>query len=84
MQEVLFHLGKLGYHDVWVEAGGTFFSALHLAGLVNRTYLYLVPSLLGSAASDVYQDALMFGRAHTVTWQAMGDNMMAIFEWQGD
>ncbi|MDF1928811.1 dihydrofolate reductase family protein [Legionella pneumophila] len=47
LEAIITHLGQLGYHDVWVEAGGAIFSALHSKGLVHRTYLYLVPGSLG-------------------------------------
>jgi diaminohydroxyphosphoribosylaminopyrimidine deaminase/5-amino-6-(5-phosphoribosylamino)uracil reductase len=43
LHAILKRLGQLGYHDVWVEAGGELFSALHRAHLVQRTCLYLVP-----------------------------------------
>ncbi len=82
LSAVIHHLGHLGYHDVWVEAGGGLFSALHEAGLVNRTYVYLAPKILGHAATPAYQDINIFNAPSVVTWQAMGDNMIACFDWQ--
>ncbi len=41
------HLGTLGYHDVWVEAGGILFNALHKLKLVNQTFIYIAPFNLG-------------------------------------
>lgn len=79
---VLRHLGELGYHDVWVEAGGGVFSALHQEGLVHRTYLYLVPSCLEHNAISAYQQSGLFDRQHTVSWHAMGDNMILCVDWQ--
>lgn len=79
---VLTHLGGLGFHDLWVEAGATLFSTLHLQGLVHRTYLYIVPKLLGNNALAAYQHSALFDRAHTVTWQEMGDNLIACLDWQ--
>lgn len=84
LDAVIHHLGCLGYHDVWVEAGAALFNALHEAGLVNRTYVYLVPEVLGQTAMPAYQNTDMFHHANTVTWQAMGDNMIARFDWQGN
>ncbi|MFI4919129.1 MAG: bifunctional diaminohydroxyphosphoribosylaminopyrimidine deaminase/5-amino-6-(5-phosphoribosylamino)uracil reductase RibD [Legionellales bacterium] len=81
---VISHLGTLGYHDVWVEAGGSIFTALHLEGLVHRTYLYIVPTNLGQNAISAYQQPGLFDRAHTVSWQAMGDNMIACLDWLED
>ncbi|WP_133137354.1 bifunctional diaminohydroxyphosphoribosylaminopyrimidine deaminase/5-amino-6-(5-phosphoribosylamino)uracil reductase RibD [Legionella rowbothamii] len=79
---VIQHLGELGYHDVWVEAGGAIFSALHHEGLVHRTYLYLVPTILEPNAISAYQQKEIFNRPHTVSWKAMGDNMIACIDWQ--
>lgn len=84
LSAVFAHLGSLGFHDVWVEAGGTLFSALHKQGLVHRTYLYLVPRNLGPDALSAYHQQGLLDRPHTITWQAMGDNMIACFDWQED
>lgn len=81
---VLSHLGESGYHDVWVEAGGAVFSALHREGLVHRTYLYLVPDSLGERAISAYQQHGLFERRHTISWHEMGDNMVACLDWQED
>ncbi len=84
LEAVIHHLGQQGYHDVWVEAGGTLFTALHLAGLVNRTYIYIVPTVLGDTAVTAYHHAEMFKKACKVTWKAMGDNMIASLAWAAD
>ena len=78
---VLQHLGHLGFHDVWVEAGGVLFNALHQARLVNKTYIYIAPMILGDSAVSAYTQRTIFNRDYTLTWQAMGDNMIAAFEW---
>jgi diaminohydroxyphosphoribosylaminopyrimidine deaminase/5-amino-6-(5-phosphoribosylamino)uracil reductase len=82
LELIITDLGRLGYHDVWVEAGGAVFSALHNAGLVNKTYLYLVPISLGPQAVSGYHHNGIFQRPHTITWHSMGDNMLACFDWQ--
>ncbi|AHE66990.1 bifunctional diaminohydroxyphosphoribosylaminopyrimidine deaminase/5-amino-6-(5-phosphoribosylamino)uracil reductase RibD [Legionella oakridgensis] len=82
LMAVIKHLGEIGYHDVWVEAGGRLFSALHRLGLVQRSYIYIVPSLLGESATTGYPNEDIFTRAKTVTWQPMGDNMIVSLEWQ--
>ena len=84
LEAVICHLGQLGYHDVWVEAGGTVFSALHLARLVNRTYIYIVPTVLGESATSAYHHADIFNQRCLVTWQPMGDNMIASLNWKMD
>ena len=84
LHAVIQHLGSLGYHDVWVEAGGTLFNALHEARLVNRTYLYIVPMVLGDAAVSAYRWANIFNSLHQVAWHPMGDNMIASLVWSVD
>ncbi|MDP3705141.1 MAG: bifunctional diaminohydroxyphosphoribosylaminopyrimidine deaminase/5-amino-6-(5-phosphoribosylamino)uracil reductase RibD [Legionellaceae bacterium] len=78
---IVCHLGSLGYHDVWVEAGGELFSALHQAGLVNRTYIYLVPMTLGDAGTTAYRYGDVLKNPRAVSWQAMDDNMIAVLDW---
>ena len=82
LSAIIHHLGSLGYHDVWVEAGSELFNALHTAGLVNRTYVYLAPQLLGEEAIAAWKNTTIFNRPYSITWQAMGDNMIAQFDWQ--
>lgn len=84
LNAIIKHLGGLGYHDVWVEAGSELFNALHEANLVSQTYIYLVPKVLGETAVAAYANTDIFKRAHTMTWQAMDDNMIARFDWQED
>ncbi|MGC1182705.1 bifunctional diaminohydroxyphosphoribosylaminopyrimidine deaminase/5-amino-6-(5-phosphoribosylamino)uracil reductase RibD [Legionella sp.] len=79
---VIRHLGKLGYHDVWVEAGGAIFSTLHKERLVQRTYVYLVPTCLEHDAISAYQQSGLFDYPHTVSWHGMGDNIIIEIDWQ--
>ncbi len=81
LDAVIRHLGSLGYHDVWVEAGGILFTALHQARLVNKTYVYITPNVLGKEAISAYQHADIFNQASNITWQAMGNNVIASFDW---
>lgn len=77
-------LGKLGFHDVWVEAGGILFSALHHQGLVQKTYLYIVPDILGDNAISGFHGNDIFKRQHTISWLSKENNMIACLEWQED
>lgn len=76
------HLGGLGFHDVWVEAGGTLFTALHQEGLVQTTYLYIAPVVLGSHAINGYLSPSQFNRPFKILWQIMADNVIACIQWQ--
>lgn len=79
---VVSQLGQTGYHDVWVEAGGRLFSALHEQGLVQRTWLYIVPKTLGPDAVDAWHGDSYFNRQHIISWHAKADNMVACVDWQ--
>jgi diaminohydroxyphosphoribosylaminopyrimidine deaminase / 5-amino-6-(5-phosphoribosylamino)uracil reductase len=82
LSAIINHLGSLGYHDVWVEAGGTLFSALHRENLVQRTYFYIVPTLLGTQATSAFKSELIFTKKPRVTWQIKADNVIACLDWQ--
>lgn len=79
---VIRYLGQLGYHDVWVEAGRVFFSALHQENHVQRTYLYIAPCLLGTEAISAFTDADVFKNKSRISWQIKGDNVIACLDWQ--
>lgn len=79
---IIQHVGGLGYHDVWVEGGGLLFSALHKARLVNKTYIYISPVVLGDDAVSAYHEANIFHQARNLSWQSMGDNMLASLDWE--
>ena len=79
--DILQDLGRIGYHDVWVEAGSQLFNALHREQLVQETRLYLVPNTLGDKALSLYHDANVLADAKKITWQAMSDNLCVILDW---
>lgn len=81
LEAVISHLGSLGFHDVWVEAGGTLFTALHKQGLVQRTWLYLAPKVLGPEAVSAYQAGNLFDKPHKISWHPMGDNLAVCIDW---
>ncbi len=83
LQTVMVHLGVLGFHQAWVEAGGRFFSALHQEHLVDKTYIYITPSYLGESGVLAYQNTL-FDRKHQVSWQIMENNVILCLDWLGD
>lgn len=82
LASVVSQLGSLGYHDVWVEAGGLLFSALHRENLVQRTYLYLVPDILGSNTTPAFQGDAIFTNKRKISWQIKADNVIACLDWQ--
>lgn len=81
LHSVITFLGQQGYHDVFVEAGGQLFSALHAAKLVNRTYIYIAPKILGSPASTAYHQDFFQGVDCAISWQIANDNVIACINW---
>lgn len=81
---IIAHLGQLGYHDVWVEVGAKLFAALHQASLVNRSFIYLVPKVLGENALSGYDGQQIFKRRHQATWQSQEDNSILCLDWLED
>ena len=81
LEAIICHLGAMGYHDVWVEAGGRLFTVLHTAGLVNRTYIYIAPTILGNEATSLYHDISIFNNPHKLMWRKMDDNMILCIDW---
>lgn len=84
LKAILNHLGGMGYHDVWIEAGGRLFSAFHAQRLVHRTYLYLVPAVLGEGTTTGFHGKGLFNAPKTITWQIKSDNVIACLDWQHD
>lgn len=84
LRSIINHLGNIGYHDLWVEAGGSLFSALHRENLVQRTYLYIVPEILGEATPAFQGEAAIFTRKPLISWQVKADNAIACLDWQED
>lgn len=82
LQGVMQILGNLGYHHVWLEAGSRFFGAMHQARLVQRTYIYLAPIILGLDAVTAYGDIDILNGAKQVTWCPMDDNMRVTLDWE--
>lgn len=80
--QVISHLGDLGFHDVWVEAGGKLATSLLNSNLVNRMYVYVCGQWLGQNGVDAYvsSNALTVDDYQQLTWQQMGHDMLAQFE----
>jgi len=81
LKTILEDLGRIGYHDVWVEAGAALFNRLHQEYLVQRTYLYLVPKILGTQAISLYAEDNFLAKAKHIAWEAMGDNLKVTLDW---
>lgn len=83
LAELITALGALGYHDVWVEAGARLFSSLHQADLVDRTYIYIAPKILGDRAINAYTEPFLTQQTTArISWSIMADNAMLQLDWR--
>ncbi|KTC65810.1 riboflavin biosynthesis protein RibD (plasmid) [Legionella adelaidensis] len=82
LSAILHHLGHLGFHDVWVEAGAKLFNSLHEQQLVQQTYIYIAPTIVGTKGYSLYEDNNFFTRPHKVEWLKKGNNVIASLTWE--
>lgn len=83
LSEIIDKLGELGFHDVWVEAGGQLFSNLHCQGLLQRAYIYIAPLVLGAEAPSAFPSHAPMQWDASVSWKTMGDNIIGRLDWVG-
>ncbi|MDF1758713.1 MAG: bifunctional diaminohydroxyphosphoribosylaminopyrimidine deaminase/5-amino-6-(5-phosphoribosylamino)uracil reductase RibD [Legionellaceae bacterium] len=81
LKKIICHLGGIGYHDAWVEAGGGLFNTLHQERLVNKTYIYIAPKVLGEDSITSYRNVDVLNSFAAVSWQIMDDNIVATIDW---
>lgn len=81
LEELLHHIGQLGAHDLWVEAGAKLCASLHAAGLVNQSMFYIAPVLLGTEGYQLSIDKTVFHRQHSVSWRILEDNAVLSILW---
>jgi diaminohydroxyphosphoribosylaminopyrimidine deaminase / 5-amino-6-(5-phosphoribosylamino)uracil reductase len=82
LREILDKIGKDGIHDLWVEAGGTCFSAFIEAKLVQRAFIYVAPIWLGEQAQRAFKRADdLFVNANSRVWQVLGEDVVCEMRW---
>lgn len=74
---VIQHFGKLGLHDVWIEAGGELFYSLYKQKLLNEAYLYFSNKKLGEEAKAAFPSSfdITHSGAHVKKF-ALGDDFV--------
>ncbi len=68
-------LGKFGFHDLWLEAGGTLFKSFAKLGLLNEAYCYLAPWWAGLDAQAAFTSAHFFKDVVRRQWLPLGDDV---------
>lgn len=81
LKQIVLELGLMGFHDVWVEAGAKLFTNLHLQKLVNKTYIYIAPKILGYDAIQAYTNEDILQGFKTLNWNSLDNNMILSFDW---
>lgn len=73
------HLGILGFHDVWIEAGGQLLSAFLHENLLHRLYVYVAPIWLGSNALPALHDKRLLQNQKVIKWHIFGRDAVCEF-----
>jgi diaminohydroxyphosphoribosylaminopyrimidine deaminase / 5-amino-6-(5-phosphoribosylamino)uracil reductase len=73
-------LGEIGFHDIWIEVGGILFSEFHRLQLIDETYIYISPHILGQNAKPGYLYDLKY--KSQISWHIAKDNIIANFKWE--
>jgi len=72
---ILKTIGQDGIHDLWIEAGGSCFSAFARMGLLQQAYIYIAPKLLGTTAQNAFAGPTdLFSQATHFAWQTLGQD----------
>jgi diaminohydroxyphosphoribosylaminopyrimidine deaminase/5-amino-6-(5-phosphoribosylamino)uracil reductase len=75
-------LATLGFFIIWLEAGAKFMGYVHHHNLVNRTYLYIAPKVIGIEGLSVYEDSFLLNPPpFTINWLSLGMDVVGIFDW---
>lgn len=78
-------LYEMGFSLLWVEAGERFTRSLYEKNLVDTTFLFIAPKILGDNGIDI--NWKWFGNIqhhYSVKWQILGNDVLAKFDWNLD
>jgi diaminohydroxyphosphoribosylaminopyrimidine deaminase/5-amino-6-(5-phosphoribosylamino)uracil reductase len=79
LQEILFHIGHDGMHDLWVEAGGICLQSFVEQKLLQRLILYVAPKVLGQEACSAFKKPLNLP-ASEIEWLHLGSDAVCLME----
>lgn len=75
-------LANLGHTIIWLEAGAKFMQYVHHHNLINKTYLYIAPKVIGEEGLSVYgSNFLLNTPPFTMTWLSLGIDVVGVFDW---
>ncbi|MDQ8039784.1 MAG: bifunctional diaminohydroxyphosphoribosylaminopyrimidine deaminase/5-amino-6-(5-phosphoribosylamino)uracil reductase RibD [Rickettsiella sp.] len=79
--EALKQIGKDGYHDLWIEAGGHCLQSFAINQLLQRAFIYVAPYWLGQTAqiAFTYPDVLSTSKSASPIF--LGPDVCFEFNW---
>lgn len=72
-------LGELGFHHIWVEAGGELTQSLLLGNYLHRLYLLVAPAWVDSSGLDAFGQDCFRACAPVVKWRGCGRDVLGDF-----
>lgn len=81
LAQIINKLGEMGCHDLWVEVGSQLFHQMHKYGLVDKTYLYINPKVIGHDGKQA-DFIRLFDRKFSINWSQLGDDALAEINWE--
>lgn len=83
LTEVFRKIGEEGVHDLWVEAGGNFFSQLVMNKLMQRSLVYVAPKILGKNALSAFalENYDFLNNVRHLSWQTIGSDVVCDITW---
>lgn len=84
LSEIISFMGTQGFHQIWVEAGGTLVQALLKQSLLQRLIFYICPQWLGSKGLSAFGDfepsfnELLYGGK--LRWGSLGRDGLCVID----
>lgn len=78
LDKILLCLGAMGYHDVWLEAGGALFSGFLNTSNAQKAYVFVSPLVIGPDGQTAFTQLNPFKDAKVV-WSALGRDTLGEF-----
>jgi len=82
LNDALAAVGKLGFHTLWVEAGGKLFQSLLRKRLLSRALVYVAPVVVGEGTPAFSVPSPALESAKAVSWSQAGRDAVGEFEFE--
>jgi diaminohydroxyphosphoribosylaminopyrimidine deaminase/5-amino-6-(5-phosphoribosylamino)uracil reductase len=81
LDQVIAFLGKEGKHDIWIEAGGSCFSAFHAEQLLQRAFIYIAPISIPDGLTAFAEGFDLKVSAADLQWRQYGKDVLCEIHW---